>query len=387
MIMKKINELTKQIKYNDGWFAALADILPNPDTVLRRTGKTIEAYRELKNDAHVWSCVQSRKSGLLSLDFQIIANGANDAVVREIEQMIKALDINKIEREILEAPLFGYQPMEIIWEVQRGKRYRIVPVDFVAKPQEWFFFDGERKLRYKKKGEAKGVPVPEHKIINVLYEASYLNPYGNALLQKCYWPVVFKNGSLKFWVNFTEKFGMPILMGSYGRGGSQEDADKLLDALSSLVEDSVIVAPEDVKLELHEAGKSSSVALYRDLIKFCNAEISKAVLSQTLTTELDMGSYAASQTHFKIRKEVILSDIRLVESTMNKLIKEIVDLNFAPPYPRFSLAMNDSDNMQMVERDTRLAQTGQVKFTKEYWMRTYGFKEEDLEAENGEKES
>jgi phage gp29-like protein len=377
--MTKIKEITKQIKFDEGWFAALSGILPNPDSVLKRTGKTIEAYRELKNDAHVWSCIQSRKSGLLSLDFKLISNGANESVVREIEQMIRALDINKIEREILEAPLFGYQPMEIIWEVHKAERYRFVPVDFVAKPQEWFFFDSQRNLRYRKKGEPKGVPLPEHKIINVTYEANYLNPYGNALLQKCYWPVVFKNGSLKFWVNFTEKFGMPILMGTYGRGGSQEEADKLLESLNALVEDSVIVAPEGVNLELHEAVKTTSSGLYRDLIKFCNAEISKAILSQTLTTELDMGSYAASQTHFKIRKEVILSDIRLVENTMNKLIKEIVDLNFAPPYPQFSLAMNDSDNMQMVERDTRLAQTGQVKFTKEYWMRTYGFREEDLE--------
>ncbi len=378
--MKKHNELTKQINYNDRWFATLSGILPNPDSVLKRTGKTIEAYRELKNDAHVWSCIQSRKSGLLSLDFRIVANGAAASIVKELETIFRRLDLNRIEREILEAPLFGYQPMEIIWELRHGKRTTIVPVDFVAKPQEWFFFDSERNLRYKKQGEPKGVVVPKHKIINVLYETSYLNPYGSPLLQKCYWPVVFKNGSLKFWVNFTEKFGMPILMGHYGRGGSQEEAEKLADSLSELVEDSVIVVPSDINLELHEAAKSTSSALYRDLIKFCNAEISKAILSQTLTTELDMGSYAASQTHFKIRKEVILSDIRLVESTMNKLIEAIIDLNFAPPYPQFSLTLNDSDNAQMVERDMRLTQTGQVKFTKEYWMRTYGFKEEDLQS-------
>lgn len=377
--MKKYDVLTKQITFNDSWFTTLSKVLPNPDTVLKKTGKTIKAYRELKNDAHIWSCIQSRKSGLLSLDFKLLANGAKNSVVKEIEDILNSLDLNKIEREILEAPLFGYQPMEIIWEVKKGKRNLIVPVDFTAKPQEWFFFDGERKLRYKKQGVPEGVEVPEHKIINVVYEGSYFNPYGNALLQKCYWPVVFKNGSLKFWVNFTEKFGMPILMGHYGRGGSQEDADKLADALAALIEDSVIVAPEDINLELHEAGKSSSSALYRDLIKFCNAEISKAILSQTLTTEVDMGSYAAAQTHFKIRKEVILSDIHLVESTMNKLIKAIVDLNFGKPYPLFSLALNDADNMQMVERDANLAQTGQVKFTKKYWMRTYGFKEDDLE--------
>jgi hypothetical protein len=42
--------------------------------------------------------------------------------------------------------------------------------------------------------------------------------------------------------------------------------------------------------------------------------------------------------------------------------------------------MNDADDMQMVERDTKLMQTGQLNFSKEYWMRTYGFKEDELQA-------
>jgi len=377
--MTNKKKLLNRLKYDEGWFAALNGILPNPDSVLRRTGKTIEAYRELKNDPHVWSCVQSRKSGLMSLDFKLAPNGSRDAVVRETEAMLNALDLNRIIRDILEAPLFGFQPMEIIWELSPGTRNMLTPVDFAAKPQEWFFFDRDRKLKYKKQGVSEGIPVPDEKIVNVVYEGSYLNPYGSGLLQKCFWPVRFKNGSLKFWVNFTEKFGMPILLGTYSRGGSQEEADKLAEALNSLIEDSVIVAPDDVNLELHDSARSTSSALYHDLIKFCNAEISKALLSQTLTTELDMGSYAASQTHFKIRKEVILSDIRLVESALNKLIEVFIAVNFGGRSPLFSLALNDSDNMQMVERDIKLAQTGQVKFTKDYWLRTYGFKEDDLE--------
>lgn len=356
-------------------------MLPNPDKILQRTGKTIEVYRDLKNDPHVWSCIQSRKSGLLSLDYILLPNDAPTLIIKEIESILSDLDMQQIQRDILEAPLFGYQPLEIIWKLTESARKFYIPEKIIAKPQEWFFFDGDGQLRYRIKGDLKGTPPPPMKILNVQYEASYLNPYGQALLAKCYWPITFKNGGLRFWVNFMEKYGMPILIGQYSRGTSFEESQKLADDLANMTEDSVIVTPSDIDIELKEAVRTSSVDLYKELIKHCNAEISKAILSQTLTTELDMGSYAASMTHFKVRREVILSDIRMVEQTMNQLIKFIINLNFsADTYPKFKILINDADNMQKIDRDLKIAKAGNVKFSKKYWMNSYGFKEDEVEV-------
>ncbi len=380
--MQSKSQLTAELITRESQNALLGYIgmLPNPDKVLRNTGKTIEVYRELKNDPHVWSCIQSRKSGVISLDYNIMPNGASDAIVREIEGIFDGLDMQQIERDILEAPLFGYQPMEILWKITEGSRKFIVPDAIIAKPQEWFFYDGKGNLRYKKSGEPKGEEPPPFKILNVHYESSYMNPYGHALLGKCYWPVTFKNGSIRFWVNFTEKYGMPILMGQYTRGSTYDETQKLANELANMTEDAVIVAPSDIKLEMHEAVRTSSVSLYKELISHCNAEISKAILSQTLTTELNVGSYAAAQTHFKVRREVILSDIRLVESVMNTIIKHIVNLNFSSfGYPLFELLINDEDTLQKVERDLKISQTGSVRFTKQYWLNNYGFKEDEIE--------
>ncbi|ROL61552.1 DUF935 family protein [Bacteroidetes/Chlorobi group bacterium ChocPot_Mid] len=360
-------------------FARFIGILPNPDRVLRRTGKTIEAYRELKNDPHVWSCIQSRKSGTLSLETRIVQNNADKRVVNEVDEIVRSLDLQQIIRDILEAPLFGYQPLEIIWEMTGSKRKYMLPKSIVAKPQEWFFFDTEGKLKYRRIGVMSGEEIPAMKILCARYESSYLNPYGESLLSKCYWPVTFKNGGLRFWVSFTEKYGMPFLLGQYTRGASGDEIQRLAETLSEIAQDGVIVSPNDIKLELHEAVKSTSVELYRELIRYCNAEISKAILSQTLTTELDMGSYAAAETHFKVRREVILSDIRLVESVMNELISFIVRLNFnSERIPKFNVIVSDEENLQKVERDLKLAQTGQVRFTKKYWMDNYGFKDEEV---------
>ncbi len=370
--------VTRNSRYS---FMSYIGMLPNPDKILSRTGKSIDVYRDLKNDPHVWSCIQSRKSGVLSLEHILIPNGMSDAKVREISKIINGLDIYQVIRDILEAPLFGFQPIEITWETTAGGRKYFLPKKIQAKPQEWFFFDGEGNLRFRKKGEPKGVELPERKFICVRYEPGYLNPYGNALLSKCYWPVTFKNGGMRFWVNFMEKFGMPILTGQYTRGASFDESRKLAEELANMTEDAVIVTPSDIDIKLHEANRSSSVDLYKDLIKHCNAEVSKAILSQTLTTELEMGSYAASKTHFRIRQEVIQSDIKLVESAINTLIRYIVDLNFGgSEYPLFKVILSDSENMQAVDRDIKISRSGSIRFTKKYWMDNYGFKEDEIEA-------
>lgn len=318
-------------------FYRLTNLLPNPDSVLRKVGRGIEVYRELKNDPHVWSCIQSRKSGVLSLEYEILPNDSPSHVFEAVKELIARLDIYQIESDVLEAPFFGYQPIEIIWEANRNL---IVPKNLKARPQEWFAFDVDGNLIFKGKHFGEVEAIPEYKVINVQYEASAMNPYGHSLLSKCYWPVTFKNGGLRFWVNFTERYGMPILIGQYQRGATNEEIRELAEQLENIYEDAILVSPMDVKLELHEPNRATSVDLYLELIKFANNEISKAILSQTLTTELQGGSYAASQTHFQIRKEIVVADARLVQKAMNQLIRYFVELNFGNlPLPIFRVVV------------------------------------------------
>lgn len=367
--------VTRQKQLN---FQNYLGILPNPDKILSRLGKNIDTYRELLADAHIWSCIQSRKSGLLGLDFIINQNSASLFVVNEIEKILNDIDIQNVMRDILEALLYGYQPMEIIWDYE-PKTKRILPKKLIAKPQEWFFVDAENNWKMRNPKDSNGTELPPYKFIIVTFEQSYQNPYGTALLSKCYWPVTFKNGGLRFWVNFMEKYGMPILLGQYSRGASLEESQELANVLANMTQDAVIVTPSDISVELKEAVKSSSSELYKDMIKHCNTEISKAILSQTLTTELDGGSYAAAQTHYKIRKELVMSDAKIVEQTINQLIRYIVELNYGgTDFPKFKILHNDSDNLQKVERDIKLNQCG-VIFTKKYYEKTYGLSEDEFD--------
>ena len=71
-ILKKANSkksLTEEIATRKRAlnFYSLANILPDPDIVLRKQGKDVRVYKELPCDPHVFACVQSRKSGVLTI--------------------------------------------------------------------------------------------------------------------------------------------------------------------------------------------------------------------------------------------------------------------------------------------------------------------------------
>lgn len=382
-ILKKANSkksLTEEIATRKRAlnFYSLANILPDPDIVLRKQGKDVRVYKELLCDPHVFACVQSRKSGVLSLEWEINRGLDKDEKAEAIENLLKQLDIHKLISDILDATQFGFQPLEIIWK--RDKSGYILPEKIVAKPPEWFCFDDNNTLKFRTKENYYGEELPNKKFLLAQNNPSYNNPYGERTLSRVFWPVTFKKGGLKFWVIFTEKYGMPHLIGKHPRGATKEETNTLADMLEEMVQDAIAVIPDDSSVEIQEANKSSSAAIYEQLIDKMNAEISKAILGQTLTTEIgSTGSYAASNTHFAIRQDIIDADKKLVEQTINQLIQWIYEINFSTAdIPVFEMYAPEDVDLTLAQRDKILSDTG-VKFTKEYFIKNYGLEGEDFD--------
>lgn len=313
------NSLTK--KNENKFFNKLGD-LPNPDRIIRRKGNYSD-LRDLKNDPHVWACVQSRKSGTLAKEYSLVSNNISPKISDWVAEQLGHIDLDKLKSDILESRLFGFQVLEIMWQQADGK---LLIEEIIPREQENFSFDSNGQLKLKDFG--KTLDIPQYKTLLSSYEARDTNPYGTALLSKCYWSVKFKTSALKYWAVMTEKYGMPVLLGKYNRGTNREEAEKLANSLFDLVQDSVIIAPADIDLQLFEPNRQSSTDLYFEMIKHCNAEISKVLLSQTLTTEVGAGSYAASQTHLEVRNDILLTDSKAIESTISKLIQYLIELNF-----------------------------------------------------------
>ena len=358
-------------------FYSLGAFLPNPDPVLKKQGKDIAVYNDLLVDGHLGGCVVSRRAGVMSLEWSIDRGKARSRQARLIEDIFRDLDMPAVISEILKAPLFGFQVLEIIWE-RAGKN--IVPASVVGKPQEWFVFSGEGELKLRTKDNWSGESLPEKKFLLARHEPTYKNPYGFPLLSRCFWPITFKRGAMKFWVTFSEKYGMPFLLGRHPRGTSETEAAALADMLEMMIQDAVAVVPDDSQIEVLDAGgKSASAAVYQGLIEMCKAEISISILGQNLTTEVKGGSYAAAETHMQVRRDIVDSDRRLVEKTISQLIAWIYELNFgAGEKPAFTMWGREDVDKVLAERDAILGNMG-VRFSKKYFQKNYGLEEEDFE--------
>lgn len=319
--------LTNELVTRDNYltFHKYIGILPNPGRIIDESGTTEQVYANLKNDPHVWSCIQSRKSGILALKWNLTTGSSSDTAFNLVKEMFDNLDIFNLISNILEAIYYGYQVIEIMWEEKSGGMF--LPYEITAKPNQWFFYDTDGKLRFRSKGEPQGEILPENKFLVPRHNPSYENPYGEALLSKCYWPITIKNLGFRFWMNFLEKYGMPLIIGQYTYPPTPEELEALSDRLKNLVDSQTIAAPSDITVDIKDIGQSKSVEIYAQIIKLANAEISKVLLSETLTTEMDSGSYAASVTHFKVRQELILGDVKIVENVLNELIKMVLQVN------------------------------------------------------------
>jgi phage gp29-like protein len=365
--------------------------LPNPNLMIASIGDRQVTLENIATDPHVSSCVQSRKSGVLSQTWEIQPSPkspplANDFVSFAFQQN----DTFNIISEILNAPLFGFVVAEIIWRpVTFDTKVLIMPAKIQTKPNQWFYFDANNLLRYRNPDTRKDEILLPYKFLLVQNEATFNNPYGNAILSRCLWPVVFKKTFVTFWTNFAEKFGMPHFIGKTDSIASSEDFQKFQDLLDNLIQDgSAVISTQDT-IEILNATTANSASIFQDFINFCNAEISKAILSQTLTTEIgNVGSYAAANVHATVREDIVKADKMLVEKAMNTVIRWIVDLNFGKQqeYPKFIIYREEDVDKPLAETVEILKRAG-IQVLEPFVVRRMGLQKNEFKLESEQQSS
>ena len=348
--------------------------LPNPDPVLKKMGKDISAYREILSDSHVGGCVRRRKAAIKGLEWRITPTG-NEKTDEILTALFDRLPMSHIISQILDATLFGYQALEVMWESENGL---LLPTAIVGKPQEWFVFDEENQLMLRTKDNRNGDLVPEKKFLLATQQADFLNPYGRADLAMCFWAATFKKGGFKFWLEFMEKYGSPWLVGKHPRQAQIHEIDELLDSMEKMLGTAVAAIPEDSSIDLKEsASKGASSQVFYDFLRYCKSEIAIALLGQNQTTEAE-ANRASATAGLEVTRDIRNDDASLVEGVFNQLLAWICELNFSvDTVPTFELFEQESIDKLQAERDKLLTEMG-VGFTEQYIHRAYGFEEGDI---------
>ena len=359
--------------------------LLNPDKLLRTegNGKGLELYEETMMDPQVRSTLQTRKLAVVCKEWEVVpaTDKLKDRKVAEfVEQVLQGFGYDAARSVLLSGLVLGFKPAEIIWEYSEGS---VWVKEMIGRASRRFVFDLDRSMRLLTTANmVEGEALPARKFVIYRNVSDNGSPYGDPLGKSLYWPAWFKKNAVKFWMIFSDKFGMPTVVGKYPAGTTSDDVTKLLDAISAIQTDAAIALPDTMVAELIESARAGTMNTYESLCNFMNAEISKILLGQTLTTEMSQkgGSFAASKTHNDVREDYIKADAdSLCECQNNSLVKWIVDFNFpaVTQYPKVWIRTDpEADLLALAQRDKILAvDIKGLKIPASYFYETYAIPE------------
>jgi phage gp29-like protein len=319
----------------------LANIFREADAgdVLRQ----MELFEEMEEkDPHLFSQLQTRKNAVTGLDFEIIPFDTENEKDKEIAEFVtnelgSLENFEDIAMDLLDAIGKGIAVSEIIWDYDDG---HVVVKDIKSRHQKRFFWDMEDNFKVTTKEYPAGIILPDNKFIIHRYKARSGHPSRAGVLRVVAWMYLFKNYDIKDWVSFCEIFGMPLRLGKYAQGASDEDKTALMRALIQIGTDAAGIVPDGTEINFIESGKTSSVDVYERLARYCDEQMSKAILGQTLTSDSGGGSFAQSKTHNEVRHDLTVADCKALAATLRRdLIRPLVFFNFGEdrriPYIRY----------------------------------------------------
>lgn len=319
----------------------LAEIFKEADAgdVLRQ----MELFEEMEEkDPHLFSQLQTRKNAVTGLDFEIIpfSDDPRDKEIADfIEEQINGIEsLEDVETDLLDAIGKGFAVSEIMWGYDEG---HVVVGEIKSRHQKRFFWDSlDDSFKVRTKDAPEGILLPANKFIVHRYKARSGHTSRAGILRVVAWMYLFKNYDLKDWVSFAEVYGLPLRLGKYAPGASEADKVALMQALIQIGADAAGIIPDGTSIDFITTEKTSSSDLYERLARYCDEQISKAILGQTLTSDSGGGSYAQSKTHNDVRHDLTVADCKSLASTLRRdLIRPLCIFNFGEdkrvPHIRF----------------------------------------------------
>jgi len=306
-------------------------------------------------DAQIAQAMATRKHAVVSCDHSIrpwrdytrrearepalpedveVANFVRDALYGLPEFEDRLLDL-------LDAIYKGYAAVEINWKAGGQKLYAIN--ELISVPQRVLTYypqnDGQLRLITEDSPTEGEALKDRHWIVHAPHSRS-VEPWKAGLGRILGWYFIFKHANLRNWLAFLETHAHPTRIGVYHKGMSQDSKQAIWNAIRRASTDQAALVEgigEDgnespIKYQWPETEESS--ASFLSLINYCDKEIVKCVLGQTLTSDVgDTGSYAAAQIHDKIRHTYLSADADALCTTIRRdLIAPLVEINFGADY-------------------------------------------------------
>lgn len=308
-----------------------------------------------ERDGHLYAELDKRKGAVAALEWAVVeperASAAEKKLTEQLREWFAAIDdFEDLLRGMMDAALKGFSNHELVWKLQDGV---LIPA-VTFRPQRWFTVDKETRneLRLRTLGSADGEPLTPFGWISHVHKTrnGYLARGG--LVRVLAWPYLFKNFATRDLAEFLEIYGLPLRLGKYPAGASDDEKRKLLQAVTQIGHNAAGIVPQSMAIEFQAAAQGVD-APFGSMIDRMDAVQSKAILGQTLTaSEGQHGTQALGNVHNEVRLDIRDSDARQIEATLTRqLLWPLAALNVpgADPRrcPRFVLDTSEPEDLAL----------------------------------------
>lgn len=273
-----------------------------------------------RRDGHLRSVLYNRMIAVAGKPWIVQAGGDSAEDVKAAELLERALrdaPMRDTMTHQLQSAWHGYSATEIVWDVRDGL---LVPAWFASVPHRRIRFDEKDRPRLLTEQEPiDGVELEPGKWIFSVVPGRIAASEG--IMRTATWWSYFKKLSVRDWLVFSERFGIPYVTGQWDESASEADKGVIKEAVASIGKDGWAAFSKSCEIVMHAiqvGGKAEDVQ--GALTSLCNAEISKLVLGATLTTGegQSAGSFALGRVHQDARFDIVQGDEQMLGDTFER---------------------------------------------------------------------
>lgn len=287
------------------------------------------AYLELAEEMeekypHYQSVLGTRKRAVSQLPVTVEAaseDADDEADAQFLRDWLNRLTLQAELFDIMDGLGKGYSATEIVWST--GPKAWL-PATLKWRFPQFFEYDritGEQLLL---RGGVEGnsglpQPLPPYKFIVHEPKAKSGLPIRGGLARTVAWYYLFVNFTIKDWMTFLEVYGLPLRVGKYQNGTSEEDIRKLAQAVAQIGSDAGCVIPQSMMIDFVTSnGGTANPEMFEKLCKYADDQVSKAVLGQTSSADAKSGGLGSGQAnlHSDVRDDIRDADAAQLSATL-----------------------------------------------------------------------
>lgn len=305
-----------------------------------------------ERDGHICAELSKRKRAISGSEWAIEAPKNATAQENKLTETLAGIfselpDFEDVILNLSEAIGFGFANLEISWDLSGGIWQ---PRNLTHRPARWFQLSTTDRNQIRlRDGSSNGAQLWQAGWLIHKHKAKSGDVSRMGLHRALAFPYLFKHYGVNDLAEFLEIYGLPMRLGTYPNGASDNEKRKLAQAVAAIGHSAAGIIPDGQKIEFVEAAKGTSEP-FKTLIDWCESTQSKVILGGTLTSQADgkSSTNALGNVHNEVRHDLLVSDAMQIASSLNRFIKLICQVNgWQGRTPKFVFDTNESEDLAL----------------------------------------